>query len=69
MALLRPLTGLALGLSTLLWPGPTTAADGYGLHVGDRFPDLVLPSLSDGEPLSIRSFRGQKVAMHVWASW
>ncbi len=38
------------------------------LEVGQPFPEIVLPSLG-GEPMSISSFRGTKVAMHVWASW
>ena len=40
-----------------------------GFQVGDRFPDLVLPALDDGRPLSIASFRGRKLVLHVWASW
>ncbi|MEM8994680.1 MAG: hypothetical protein AAGF23_07795 [Acidobacteriota bacterium] len=56
---------LLVGSFIALQPQPAPAA---ALDVGDEFPDLVLPSLS-GEPLSIAAFRGQKVAMHVWASW
>ena len=37
--------------------------------VGEPFPDLELPSLDDGAPLSISTFRGQKVILHVFASW
>ena len=37
-------------------------------EVGERFPEIVLPSL-DGEPMSIASFRGEKVVLHIWASW
>lgn len=44
---------------------PTSAAD---LDIGEPFPEWVLPSLA-GEPMSIASFRGQKVALHVFASW
>jgi hypothetical protein len=33
------------------------------------FPELFLPSLDDGRPLSIASFRGQKLVLHVFASW
>ena len=40
-----------------------------GWEVGDRFPDLELPALADGSPLSIRDFRGRKVVLHVFASW
>ncbi|MFQ5430660.1 MAG: TlpA family protein disulfide reductase, partial [Phycisphaerae bacterium] len=44
---------------------PASAAP---LEVGQRFPDLVLPSLA-GEPLSISSFRGKKLIVHIFASW
>ena len=36
---------------------------------GRPFPDLLLPSIADGKPLSIADFRGRKVALHVFASW
>lgn len=49
--------------------GATNAEDGVGWQVGDRFPDLVLPSLDGREPLSVKSFRGRKVILHVFASW
>ena len=41
----------------------------YELKVGQPFPNLVLPSISDGSPLSLAAFRGQKVILHIWASW
>ncbi|MEM7354101.1 MAG: hypothetical protein AAF657_25080 [Acidobacteriota bacterium] len=44
-------------------------APAVGFEVGNRFPEIVLPSLEDGKPLSIASFRGRKVALHIWASW
>ncbi len=66
MKLTRILTGLAVGSAML---APATNAANTGLDVGDRFPELVLPSLADGEPISIASFRGRKLVLHVWASW
>ncbi|MEE9217567.1 MAG: hypothetical protein V3U98_00715 [Acidobacteriota bacterium] len=39
------------------------------LRVGQPFPALVLPGLEDGRPLSLADFRGQKVLLHVFASW
>ncbi len=39
------------------------------LRVGERFPEIALPSLADGTPLSVADFRGRKLALHVWASW
>lgn len=45
-------------------------AQGLGLiKKGEPFPDLVLPSMEDGSPTSIRDFRGQRVMLHVFASW
>jgi len=37
--------------------------------VGEPFPSLVLPSLADGKPLSLAQFRGEKVILHIFASW
>jgi hypothetical protein len=39
------------------------------LEEGKSFPDIVLPSIEDGRPMSIRDFRGEKVILHVFASW
>lgn len=38
------------------------------LRVGQQFPDLILPSL-DGQTLSLSDFRGEKVILHIFASW
>lgn len=65
MKLSQVLTTLAVG-STILAPAEATNT---GFAVGDRFPELTLPSLADGEPMSIASFRGRKLVLHVWASW
>ena len=40
-----------------------------GFEVGQTFPNLVLPSLEDGRPLSLAQFRGQKLILHIFASW
>ena len=45
------------------------AVSGEVLMVGERFPDLVLPSLADGAALSLDAFRGEKVLLQVFASW
>lgn len=37
--------------------------------VGEPFPDILLPSLANGRPLSLAQFRGQKVLLHIFASW
>ena len=37
--------------------------------VGDSFPNLQLPSLHTGVADSIENYRGQKLILHVFASW
>jgi hypothetical protein len=36
---------------------------------GAPLPDLTLPSLDDGKPLSLADFRGERLVLHVFASW
>lgn len=36
---------------------------------GTAFPTLSLPSLEDRRPASIADFRGQRIILHVFASW
>jgi len=38
-------------------------------EVGAPFPTLSFPSLDGGRPASIADFRGQKVILHIFASW
>jgi hypothetical protein len=44
-------------------------ADAMTFEMGQAFPLLRLPSLEDGSPLSVADFRGQKLILHIWASW
>jgi hypothetical protein len=44
--------------------GPAT-----GFQPGQKFPEIVLPSLKDGQPMSITQFRGKKLILHIFASW
>jgi hypothetical protein len=46
-----------------------TDLKGHDLKVGKAFPNIALPSLRDGSPLSISDFRGEKLILHIWASW
>ena len=39
------------------------------IAIGEPFPNLVLPSIDDGQPRSIAEFRGQKLVLQVFASW
>ena len=38
-------------------------------RVGEPVPRLRLPSIEDGRPLTLADFRGEKLMLHVWASW
>ncbi|MBI3974447.1 MAG: redoxin domain-containing protein [Chloroflexi bacterium] len=38
------------------------------LAVGDRVPDVTLPTI-DGATLSLRALEGRRVLLFCWASW
>lgn len=40
-----------------------------GSEVGEAYPVELLPSLNEGEALSVGRFRGRKVVLHQFASW
>lgn len=42
---------------------------GLPFSVGDRFPDITLPTVSGEGALSAGSFRGQHLLFHFFASW
>ncbi|ANM29684.1 hypothetical protein ABI59_08965 [Acidobacteria bacterium Mor1] len=67
----RALVAGGLLAALLLMPATTALAQGLDIpfEVGQPFPELSLPSAEDGQPLSIRDFRGKKVVLHVFASW
>jgi hypothetical protein len=44
-------------------------ADSYVPKVGQRHPDLTLPTISDRSPVSLSSFRGKRVLLIQFASW
>ncbi len=56
--------GMLLAIS-----GMAAQADPPKLEIGEPFPDLTLSSMEDGSSTSIADFRGQKVILHVFASW
>jgi hypothetical protein len=39
------------------------------IALGEPFPNLVLPAAEDGTPRSVADYRGQKLLLHVFASW
>ncbi len=50
-------------------PARPAKSDEYEPRVGELFPHLALPSLEDESPLSVASFGGKKLVLHIWASW
>ena len=39
------------------------------LAVGERYPDLTLANIADGQPVSLAGYRGKKVLLIQFASW
>lgn len=37
--------------------------------VGRSFPDLWLPAAEDGRATTVSAWRGQKIMLHLFASW
>ncbi len=65
---------LGAGIAVSMDPSAAAQPQRRGLpelniKVGEPFPPLVLPSLEDGKRKSIAEFRGQKVILHIFASW
>ncbi len=55
-------------------PRPTPLEIGARLppipfKVGEPFPTIPLPAADDGRKVSIADFRGQRLIVHVFASW
>ena len=42
---------------------------GFDLSPGKEFPNLVLPPIDGGEAMAVDSFFGEKLMLHVFASW
>ncbi len=59
----------ALGLAFSATLGVSVTDAGVDVRIGEPFPELVLPTLADGSPLSVERFRGRKVLLHQFASW
>ena len=36
---------------------------------GDPFPTIALPRIDDGQASSVVQFRGQRLMLHIFASW
>ena len=48
---------------------PDARAGGYSPRVGQTHPDFLLPSITDGRPVTLSQFRGRKVLLIHLASW
>ncbi len=59
----------ASGSSIMAAAGVSPQRPAAPFTVGEPFPDLAFPSLSDGAPTRMSDFRGRKVMLHVFASW
>ena len=46
-----------------------TSAAPPRFEVGQPFPDITLPALDDGRPLTVSHFRGKKLVLQIFASW
>ena len=49
--------------------GTVTNSNLAAMKIGELFPLVLLPSLEDGEPMSMADFRGTKLMLHIWAAW
>jgi hypothetical protein len=49
-------------------PVTETPPDPLRIEVGSPFPNLLLPDL-DGRPVSVNRWHGQKLILHIFASW
>jgi hypothetical protein len=47
----------------------TLSASSAPFQIGQKFPSILLPSLEDGQPLSVQQFHGEKVLLPIFASW
>lgn len=62
--------GVVVWLVAAMAATPSDAqAQNTGFEVGQPFPTLSFPALEDGRPRSITEFRGQRIILHVFASW
>lgn len=60
----------AVALLTTIGLVPAQADPGdYRVRVGEYHPDLTLPSIEDGKPISLRQMRGKKTLLIHFASW
>ena len=62
-----PVHPLFLGCAFLAVPAYAVPVPQFA--AGKPFPELVFPLLKDGSAASLTQLRGQKVVLHIFASW
>ena len=60
------LAGLLLGGALSSQPGQAQVSK---LKEGQPLTSLTFPRLTDGSPTSLAEFQGQKLVLHIFASW
>ena len=48
---------------------PSQKSSPAEFHEGQMFPTTVFPSVDDGRPRTVADFRGNKLILHIFASW
>jgi len=54
---------------TCLIDGASGGQPAARLEAGRPFPPIMLPSLENGQPMSVGQFQGKKIILHIFASW
>ncbi|MGI9243800.1 MAG: hypothetical protein ACR2RV_23585 [Verrucomicrobiales bacterium] len=57
---------LSITVAVVLLHVPSTSA---ALVPGEPIPSLTLPSIQDGRPMNTSELVGQKLMLHLFASW
>ena len=47
----------------------TLPLNAFSLKAGERFPELAFPPIEGGDAVAVSSFAGQKLMLHLFASW
>ena len=68
-SLKRRFIAATLALAAMTIMGKTATAAAPTIEVGEPFPSLTLPRADGKELFSISKYRGERVLLHVFASW
>jgi hypothetical protein len=56
-------------LAFAIWSLAILSSGAISLKPGERFPELVFPPIEGGDAVAVSSFAGQKLMLHLFASW